>query len=269
MKHTDRTETREAQTRKLCIPARSLGLVGEKGTAENAEKRREILDLGFRASDSSSSTTTPHSTALEEDLRDHLIALDELTCRLADEQLRLFEQTEKLAAAWTHWEKEHYARVKELEGRNLQLRRDERALEERVAKLQQQQTENDRIRRSLEAWKARLALETTSWKAERERLLALVHSLELRVDRLSAILSDLPRSRQNHIPQGDSPVIEEHHQAQAEAHYVRLRQELQSLQGQHAADEQQIQELTALVERLAGFLLEEGDSSTLPMAKAA
>jgi DNA repair exonuclease SbcCD ATPase subunit len=209
------------------------------------------------------------ANALEEDLPECLNALDELAYRLADEQLRLVEQAEKLAAARVQWEKEHYTRVKELEGRNLQLRKDERILEERNVKLLRDQVKTDRFRQVLETWQARLTLETVSWKAERERLLAHLHSLETRTDRLSAILGDLPGNQQETNSQADSTIIEKHRQAQAEAEYARLRQELHNLQGQRAADEQQIEELSALVERLAGFLLEDGNRSAIPISKAA
>jgi chromosome segregation ATPase len=213
------------------------------------------------------------ANALEEDLPECLNALDELAYRLADEQLRLVEQAEKLAAARVQWEKEHYTRVKELEGRNLHLRKDERILEERNVKLLRDQVKTDRFRQVLETWQARLTLETVSWKAERERLLAHLHSLETRTDRLSAILGDLPGNQREPNSRRTELIpsygIEEHRQAQAEAEYARLRQELHNLQGQREANEQQIKELSALVERLAGFLLEDRDPSAFPIAKAA
>jgi hypothetical protein len=202
-------------------------------------------------------------------LQGYLGLLDSLACRLADERLRLLEQTERLAAARVQWEKEHESRVKELEGHNLRLRKQEYDLEKRYAALRHHQSEIHQTRQSLEAWQARLIIETASWKAERERLLAELHSLETRVTRLTAILGDLPPDWQERVHQGDTTAIEKHRQAHSEAEYVRLRQELQTLQGQRAADNQKIKELTALVERLAGLLIEENNTSSLPAAKAA
>jgi len=204
-----------------------------------------------------------------EALQEYLELLDSLACRLADERLRLIEQTERLTAARAQCEKKHEAQVKELEGHNLRLRKQERALEERSLALQQHQIETHQTRKSLETWQTRLTVETTSSKAERERLLARLHSLETRADRLSALLGDLPSDWQNRIRHGDNATIEKYRQAQAEGEYARLRQELQSIQGQRAADEEQIKELTALVECLARLLMEEDASSFLPAAKAA
>ncbi len=206
---------------------------------------------------------------LEQDLRDYLSTLDAFAYRLIDEQLRVVDQCQRLAAARVQWEKEHYARVKELEGRNLQLRKDERALEERTAKLRLHQVETNQTRQFLETWHARMTLETSCWKAERERLLARLYSLETRADRLSAILGELPVDWQDRLRQGDGTIIQEHQQAQAEAEYARLRQELQSLHDQRASYEQQIKDLTALVERLAALLMEENNTPSLPAARAA
>ncbi len=114
-----------------------------------------------------------------------------------------------------------------------------------------------------------MTLETSCWKAERERLLARLQSLEARADRLSAILGELPANWQNRLRQGDSTTIEKHRQAQAEAEYARLRQELQSLHDQRVSYEQQIADLTALVERLAVLLMEENNVPSLPAARAA
>jgi hypothetical protein len=209
------------------------------------------------------------TVALEQDLREYLSTLDALAYRLIDEQLRVAEQCQRLAAARVQWEKEHHARVKELEGRNLQLRKDERALEDRASKIRHIQLETNQGRHFLETWQARIKLETACWKAERERLLAQLHALQTRADRLSAILGELPADWQARLHQGDPTTIEKHRQAQAEAEYARLRQELQCLQGQRAAYEQQITDLNALVERLAGLLMEEDSASSLPAARAA
>src|SRR5260370_25646527 len=206
---------------------------------------------------------------LERDLREYLSTLDTFTTRLIDEQVRGADQCQRLGAAGVQWEKEHHARVKELEGRNLQLRKDERALEERTAKLRLHQVETNQTRQFLETWHARMTLETSCWKAERERLLARLQSLEARADRLSAILGELPANWQNRLRQGDSTTIEKHRQAQAEAEYARLRQELQSLHDQRVSYEQQIADLTALVERLAVLLMEENNVPSLPAARAA
>jgi chromosome segregation ATPase len=216
-----------------------------------------------------SSPTASWTIALEEDLGEYLSTLDAFAYRLIDEQLRVVDQCQRLAAARVQWEKEHHARVKELEGRNLQLRKDERALEERAVKLRQHQAETSQTRQFLETWHARMTLETASWKAERERLLSQLHSLETRADRLSAILGELPADWQDRLRQGDSITIEKHRQAQAEAEYARLRQELQSLHDQHAAYEQQIADLNALVERLAVLLMEENNVPSFPAARAA
>jgi DNA repair exonuclease SbcCD ATPase subunit len=205
---------------------------------------------------------------LEEDLCEYLRTLDAFAFRLIDEQLRVVAQCQRLAAARVQWEKEQHARVKELEGRNLQLRKDERALEERAVKLRQHQVEMNQTRQFLDTWHARMILETASRKAERERLLAQLHSLETQSERLSAILGELPADWQNRLRQGDPTVIQKRQQAQAEAEYARLRQELQSLHDQRASYEQQIADLTALVERLAMLLMEENHTS-LPAARAA
>jgi DNA repair exonuclease SbcCD ATPase subunit len=207
--------------------------------------------------------------ALEEDLREYLRTLDAFAFRLIDEQLRVVAQCQRLAATRVQWEKEQHARVKELEGRNLQLRKDERALEERTAKVRLHQVETNQTRQFLDTWHARMKLETASWKAERERLLSQLHSLETRAERLSAILGELPANWQNRLRQGDSTTIEKHRQAQAEAEYARLRQELQSLHDQRASYEQQIADLTALVERLAVLLMEENHTPSLTAARAA
>jgi hypothetical protein len=216
-----------------------------------------------------SSPTGSWTEALEQDLREYLSTLDAFAYRLIDEQLRVVDQCQRLAAARVQWEKEQHARVKELEGRNLQLRKDERALEERAVKLRQHQVETNQTRQFLETWHARMTLETASWKAERECLLSQVHSLETRADRLSAIIGELPAEWQDRLRQGDSTTIEKHRQAQAEAEYARLRQKLQSLYDQRAAYEQQIADLTALVERLAVLLMEENNAPSLPAARAA
>ena len=205
----------------------------------------------------------------EEALQEYLKLLDSLACRLADERLRLTEQSECLAAARVQWDKEHEARVKDLEGHNLRLRKHERALEERSMALQQHRLEIHQTRQSLEAWQARLAVESASGKSERERLLTRLHSLEARANRLTAILGELPPDWKDGVRHGDSITIEKHRQAQTQGEYARLQQELQTLQGQHAADQQQIKELTALVERLARLLMEEATPSSLPVAKAA
>jgi hypothetical protein len=202
-------------------------------------------------------------------LQEYLKLLDSLACRLADERLRLSEQTERLAAARVQWEKEHDARVKELEGHNLRLQKQEHDLERRSIALRQHQTEIHQTRQSLEAWQARLSIETTSWKAERECLLAQLHSLETRVDRLNAVLGELPPDWQKRVQQGDSIAIEKHRQAKADTECAGLRQELQCLQGQRTADQQQIKELTALTERLAGILIDEDATSSWAAAKAA
>ena len=213
--------------------------------------------------------TASWTVALEQDLREYLSTLDALAYRLIDEQLRVVEQCRHLAEARAWWEKEQHSRAKELESRNLHLRKDERALEERMIKLRQQETETSRTRQSLEAWQARITRQTASWKAERERLSAQIHSLEVQADRLSAILGELPGDWQQRLGQKDSSVLQKHHQAQAEAEYVRLRQQLQSLQDQRASYERQIVDLTALVDRLAALLIEDDTPSTLHAARAA
>ena len=235
---------------------------------EDTRFRPSVLDPRSSILDPQSPTGS-WTIALEEDLREYLNTLDAFAYRLIDEQLRAVDQCQRLAAARVQWEKEHHARVKELEGRNLQLRKDERALEERTAKLRQHQAETSQTRQFLETWHARMTLETASWKAERQRLLSQLHSLETRADRLSAILGDLPAGWQNRLRQGDSTTIEKHRQAQAEAEYARLRQELRSLHDQRVSYEQQIADLNALVERLAVSLMEENSTSSLPAARAA
>jgi chromosome segregation ATPase len=61
----------------------------------------------------------------------------------------------------------------------------------------------------------------------------------------------------------------EHSRAVAESQYVRLHQELQRFNVQKDAYERQLTELKEEVERLAGLFLEEHDTVTLPIAKAA
>jgi DNA repair exonuclease SbcCD ATPase subunit len=249
------------------------------------EQEAKIEDRGLRIDEDTSSrhsilhprssilgpqsTTESWTVALEKDLREYLMTLDALAYRLIDEQIRVINQCHRLAAARVQWESEHHARVKELEGRNLQLRKDERALEERTAKLHRHQIETNQTRQSLETWHARMTLESASWKAERERLLAQLHALETRANRLSAILAELPADWKDRLRQGDSTTMEKHRQAQAEAEYARLRQELQSLHEQRLSYEQQIADLTAMVERLAGLLMEEDSASVMPAARAA
>jgi predicted nucleic acid-binding Zn-ribbon protein len=239
---------------------------------ENHHERSDSIDslpkVAFPAS-ADKIRSEPFVADGEEALEEYLKLLDSLACRLADERLRLTEQSERLAAARVQWDKEHQARVKELEGHNLRLRKQERALEERSVALQQHQIEIHQTRQSLEAWQARLTVESASWKSERERLLARLHSLESRANRLTAILGELPPDWKDGVRHGDSITIEKHRQAQTQGEYARLQQELQTLQGQRAADQQQIKELTALVERLARLLMEEAIPSSLPVAKAA
>jgi hypothetical protein len=217
----------------------------------------------------SPSPTASWTIGLEQDLREYLSTLDALVYRLIDEQLRVVKQCQQLAEARAQWEKDRHARAKDLEGRNLQLRKDERDLEERVVKLRQREMETNQTRQSLEAWQARITLETGSWRAERERLLAQIHSLEVQANRLSAILGELPADWQNCLRQSDSTIIQKHGQARAEAEYARLRQELQWLHDQRAAYEQQIIDLNSLVERLAALLIEDESTSSLPAARAA
>jgi len=218
---------------------------------------------------SMSTTTGSWTVQLEQDLREYLSTLDALAYRLIDEQLRVAEQCQQLAKARAHWEKEHHTRVKDLESRNLQLRKDERAFEERNVKLRQHQVEVDQTRRFLETWQARMTIETASWKAERERVLAQLHSLETQADRLAAILGDLPADWQERLRQGDHAVIQKHREAQAEAEYARLRQQLQSFRDQRASYERQIKDLTALVERLAALLIEDDGAPSMMTARAA
>src|SRR5437870_3869695 len=140
-----------------------------------AEAERELeaarAEVAFPASaDKIRFSSEPLVGNGEEALQEYLKLLDSLACRLADERLRLTEQSERLAAARVQWDKEHVARVKDLEGHNLRLRKHERALEERSITLQQNQLETHQTRQSLEAWQARLTVESASWKSERERL---------------------------------------------------------------------------------------------------
>jgi chromosome segregation ATPase len=235
---------------------------------EDTRSRTSILDLQSSIIDSLT-PTAGLTIALEQDLCLYLSTLDSLAYRLIDEQLRLVKQCQQLAEARAQWEKEHHARAKDLESRNLQLRKDERALEERMEKFRQRDLETNQTRQSLETWQARITLETVSWKAERERLLAQIHSLEIQADRLSAILGELPADWQGRLSQGDSAVIQKHRQAQAEAEYARLRQELRSLQDQRASYERQVADLTALVDRLAALLIEDESTPSLPAARAA
>jgi chromosome segregation ATPase len=213
--------------------------------------------------------TASWTIGLDQELREFLSTLDALVYRLIDEQLRVVKQCQQLAEARAQWEKERHARAKDLESRNLQLRKDERVLEERMEKLRQRDMETNQTRQSLETWQARITLETASWKAERERLLAQVHSLEVQADRLSAIIGELPADWQDRLRQGHSTLIQKHRQAKAEAEYARLRQELRTLQDQGASYERQIADLTALVDRLAALLIEDESTSSLPAARAA
>jgi chromosome segregation ATPase len=200
-------------------------------------------------------------------LQEYLHLLERLDCRLADERLRLFEQAELLAKIQDNFEKEHAARVQELESRFQALTEKEDWLENRVSILRQQQSEALQARLSFESRQARLTLQATNWIGERERLLAQIQSLQHRADRLQAILADLPGNGKD---QGEeSRIIHEHREAFAEAKYAGLRQELECLRGQGAAYEQQVVDLNAEVERLVNFLLEGNESDSLPVAKAA
>jgi predicted nucleic acid-binding Zn-ribbon protein len=210
-----------------------------------------------------------NSRVLEETLQEYLRLLDTLAFRLADERLHLTEQCERLAAAQVQWEKKRSAQMRELEDRSRHIGNQERVIEKRLAELHQQQIEGYQKRQTLEGWQARLTVQSAAWKGERERLLAQLHALEAKADRLSAILDDLPSDWKERHRQGDNPTVEKHREARAEAEYVRLRQELQSLRSQNAAYENQLAELSAEVERLAGFLLEEEPRIELPRAKAA
>ena len=210
-----------------------------------------------------------HGRVLEEALQQYLRLLDSLAFRLADERLHLTEQCERLAAAQVQWEKKRSAQMRELEDRSRHIGNQERAIEKRLAELHQQQIEGYQKRQTLEGWQARLTVQSAAWKGERERLLDQLHALEAKADRLSAILADLPADWKERYRQGDSETVQKYGEALAEAEYVRLRQELQSLRSQRAAYENQLVELGAEVERLAGFLLEEEPPIPLSMAKAA
>jgi hypothetical protein len=198
-----------------------------------------------------------------------LYLVDELACSLADERLHLIQQVEQLALARNQWEKEHAAGVQELQVRFHQLEEAEQTLEDRMLVWRKQQSEVLQSRQSLESWQARLTIQAVNWKAERERLLAQIHSLEARATRLSEVLNDLPPHWNDPHRPADSGTVQTHQSALAEAEYARLRQELESQRGQCAAYQEQVAELNAEVERLAGLMLEESESIQLPIAKAA
>jgi chromosome segregation ATPase len=203
----------------------------------------------------------------EEELQEYLHLLDRLDCRLADERLRLFEQAELLSRIQDNFEKEQAARLQELQSRFQALTEKEDWLENRASILRQQQSEALQARLSFESRQARLTLQATNWIGERERLLTQIQSLENQLDRLQAILTDLPTDGKDQAEEGG--IVEKHREALAEANYAKLRQELECLRGQSAAYERQMADLNAEVERLVNLLLEGNESDSLPVAKAA
>lgn len=205
----------------------------------------------------------------EGDLQEYLNLVDELACGLADERLRLIRQVEQLALARNHWEKEHAAGALDLKGRFQRMEEAERSWENRTLAFRKQQSEIIQTRQSLESWQARLTIQASNWKAERERLVAQIQSLETRATRLSGILGDLPADWKDPRRQADPEVIQKHRDALAEAEYARLRRELDQLRAQRSAYEVQVAELNAEVERLARLMLDESDSVQLPLTKAA
>jgi hypothetical protein len=165
----------------------------------------------------------------------------------------LIYQVEHLVEAKNYWEKEHAAGLQELEARFERLEEAERDFENRAVALRKQQAETHQVRQSLESRQARLTVQAANWKAERERLLAQIQSLQTKAQIRPPNTEDLkiqPR-------------------LQTEAEYAQLRQQLTNLEGQRAAYEQQVAELNAEVDRLARLLMEENDPIPLPVAKAA
>jgi DNA repair exonuclease SbcCD ATPase subunit len=191
--------------------------------------------------------------ACQGDLEEYLSLIDKLASCLADERLRLIYQVEHLVETKNYWEKEHAAGVQELEAQFERLEEAERDFENRAIALRKQQAETQQARQSLESRHARLTVQATNWKAERERLLAQIQSLETKA--------------QLRPPNSESFQIQP--RLQTEAEYAQLRQQLANLEGQRATYEKQVAALNAEVERLAGLLMEDFDPMPLPVAKAA
>jgi chromosome segregation ATPase len=97
--------------------------------------------------------------------------------------------------------------------------------------------------------------------------------LEVEAAELEKQLADLQKQKEEIADRetdlAGREIALEYSRAVAESQYVRIYQELQSFNAQKDAYERQLTELKEEVERLAGLLLEEHDTVTLPIAKAA
>jgi hypothetical protein len=108
-----------------------------------------------------------------------------LAGQLGDQRHHLIEQWEKLLAVHERWHAERARAVADLEGQARALARREQAVEERdqrlqagQGELQRRQEELSRLRQALEGWRARLAVEEASGRAERARVLAEIEAQE-------------------------------------------------------------------------------------------
>lgn len=125
-----------------------------------------------------------------------LTVLQNLAGDLADQRLHLVEQGERLLRVQLRWQEERDVAAAALEATAVRLQEWEQALAARERALEpaemvgrQRREELAQLRLHLEGWQARLVARQAAWEAEREALLADVHSREERVVRYQTILA--------------------------------------------------------------------------------
>ncbi|HEV3260449.1 MAG TPA: hypothetical protein VG013_26580 [Gemmataceae bacterium] len=127
---------------------------------------------------------------VESDLQLRMVALEKLSCELADQRLHLIEQCERLAWTEQRWCQDRDATAAELVvlGFRLQEREQavlvkEQAVQAEEAACRQRQDEAACTRRYLESWQARLTARAVLWEGDRDRQLADLQARELLADR--------------------------------------------------------------------------------------
>jgi hypothetical protein len=141
-----------------------------------------------------------HLREIEAGLPQRIAALEAIAGDLADQRLQLAEQCQRLVQTQQAWEQQRDAAALQLERLGLHVHEREqtlagreRALSAVEGSLHQRHEEVIQLRRHLEAWQARLSTRTTTWEAERDRLLAEVQSREDLAERRLAMLTELRR----------------------------------------------------------------------------
>ncbi|HKI38144.1 MAG TPA: FHA domain-containing protein [Gemmataceae bacterium] len=193
----DTRQTLEAEAEGLETRVRNLR---RKVHEQEAQRRVALLAPPAAAPAEAATAPLPAQPELDAEERERLTSLEGLAQELADQRMHLLEQFTRLARAQEEWRAEQLAALAEVEeaARRLQEREGQleprqRGLAEAEADLTRRAAELTQVQTQLDAWQGRLTAREAAWDADRERLLAGLHSREEAARQQGEALADLRR----------------------------------------------------------------------------